>query len=203
MFIQDYNYLLLIVAGKDNSESDEEDFTKTSEISTSNLLSTNLSSSKPTPSKVKRQAPVNNYIIRQLSDKDNQHFENLILRMIVSNGLPFTFMENQETQDVFNFIMPTLKLPNRRAISDQILSKASTTLTENISQRVRADKIGVTAAFDGWTNIKQEHLFGVVLITSQGEALIWNASDVSNQRSRTEDVKLLIKTVMDNAKIEA
>ncbi|CAG8726997.1 3960_t:CDS:2 [Cetraspora pellucida] len=97
-------------SGKNNSESDEEDFTKTSKISTSNLLFTNLLSSKPTLSKVKRQAP---------------------------------------TQDVFNFIMPTLKLPNRHVISDQILSKASTTLTENILQRVRADKIGVTAAFDG------------------------------------------------------
>ena len=36
----------------------------------------------------------------ELFDKDNQHFENLILRMIVSNGLSFTFIENQETQDI-------------------------------------------------------------------------------------------------------
>ena len=41
-------------------------------------------------------------------------------------------------------------------------------------------------------NIKQEHLFGVVFITSQGEVLIWEAHNISDQRSRTEDVKFLI-----------
>ncbi|CAG8703984.1 2113_t:CDS:1, partial [Ambispora gerdemannii] len=56
-----------------------------------------------------------------------------------------------------------------------------------------------TAVFDGWTNIKREYLFGVVFITSQGEALVWNVYDISDQRSRTEDVKLLIKGIMDDA----
>jgi hypothetical protein len=34
--------------------------------------------------------------------------------MQVSNGLPFTFFENQETKDVFTFIAPALKLPSRK-----------------------------------------------------------------------------------------
>lgn len=69
-------------------------------------------------------------------------------------------------------------------------------------ERARVDKIGVTVAFDGWTNIKQEHLFGVVLITSQGLSLIWNACNISSQRSKTEDVKRLIKNIMDSAEKE-
>ncbi|CAG8842820.1 12980_t:CDS:1, partial [Racocetra persica] len=146
----------------------------------------------------KKQTHFQSYVSHPLSEKDRPHFENLILRMIVSNGLPFTFMENYETQEVFHFIAPSLKLPNRRAVSNRILPRYSEKLGEEIQQRARADKIGVTAAFDGWTNIKQEHLFGVVLITSQGEALIWNSHDISDQRSRTEDVKLLIKEIMNN-----
>jgi len=108
-------------------------------------------------------------------------------------------MENYETQEVFNFVAPSLKLPNRRAISNRILPMYSEKLVKGILQRAREDKIGVTAAFDGWTNIKQEHLFGVVLITSQGEALIWNARDISDQRSRTKNAKLLIKDIMNSA----
>lgn len=104
--------------------------------------------------------------------------------MIVSNGLAFTFMENQETKDLFNFIMPTMKLPNWKVISNRILPKVSTKLTEDILEHACADGVSITAAFNGWTNIKQEHLFGVVLITSQGLCLIWNASNIRNQQSK-------------------
>jgi len=159
----------------------------------------NTSTSANTASQIKKQTTLANYVLRPFSDNDKSHFENLVLRMIVSNGLPFTFMENQETRDIFNFMMPTLKLPNRRAISDRILSKISVNITEEILQKACADKIGVTAAFDGWTNIKREHLFGVVLITSRGKPLIWNASDISNQRSMTENAKLHIKNIMNDA----
>jgi hypothetical protein len=50
----------------------------------------------------------------------------------VSNGLSFTFLENKETQDVFRYIAPTLKLPGRKAISDHVLSKSANQLTESI-----------------------------------------------------------------------
>ena len=147
-----------------------------------------------------KQISLANYVSRPLSIKDNQHFENLVLLMMVSNGLPFTFMENKEIQDVFNFIAPALKLPGRRAISDRILPNSANELTKSILQVASNDKIGVTAAFNGWTNIKQKHLFGVIFITSQGETLIWEAHDISDQRSRTEDVKILIKNIMDDVK---
>ena len=108
-------------------------------------------------------------------------------------------MENKETQEVFKFIAPALNLPGRHAISNRILSKSAKQLAESIVEQAKADVIGVTAAFDGWTNVKQEHLFGVVFITSSGKTLIWGAKDISDQRSKTEDVKKLIKNLMNNA----
>ncbi|PKK75879.1 hypothetical protein RhiirC2_816375 [Rhizophagus irregularis] len=85
---------------------------------------------------------------------------------MVSNGLLFTFLENKETQ---RFIAPALKLPGRHAISNRIFSKSAKNLTQSIVKQAKADVIGVTAAFDGWTNVKREHLFGVVFITSSGK----------------------------------
>ncbi|CAB4395944.1 unnamed protein product [Rhizophagus irregularis] len=153
----------------------------------------------PSTSTAIKQTTLNNFISRPLSNKDIPHFENLVLLMIVSNGLPFTFLENKETQDVFKFIAPALKLPGRKAISDRILPDSASQLKKSILEVASNDKIGVIAAFDGWTNIKQEHLFGVIFITSKGETLIWGAHDISDQRSRTEDAKLLIKDIMDDA----
>jgi len=108
-------------------------------------------------------------------------------------------MENQETKDVFSFIAPALKLPGRKAISDRILPQSSQELSLSVIKQAQEDKIGITAACDGWTNIKQQHLFGVVFITSRGKILIWKAKDVSDQRSKTEDVKLLLKSLMEEA----
>jgi len=92
--------------------------------------------------------------------------------MAVSNGLPFTFFENQETKEVFAFIAPALKLPGRRRMSDKVLPNSTKILTQSITKIAQNDKIGVTAAFDGWTNVKQENLFGVVFITSMNEILV-------------------------------
>ncbi|GBC42206.2 zinc finger BED domain-containing protein 1-like [Rhizophagus irregularis DAOM 181602=DAOM 197198] len=127
----------------------------------------------PSTSSVIKQTTLSRYVSCPLSKKDNHHFENLILLMMVSNGLSFTFLKNKETQEVFRFIAPALKLPGRHAISNRILSKSAKQLTQSIVEQAKADVIGVTAAFNGWTNVKQEHLFGVVFITSSGKTLIW------------------------------
>ncbi|CAG8785523.1 35998_t:CDS:2, partial [Racocetra persica] len=88
-------------------------------------------------------------------------------------------------------------------ISNRILLKVSTKLNEDILERACADRVGITAVFDSWTNIKQEHLFGVVLITSQSISLIWNTCNISNQWLKTENIKILIKSIMDNAEKES
>ncbi|CAB4424802.1 unnamed protein product [Rhizophagus irregularis] len=182
---------------KKNSQQKNVDETFDSENEDNNSI-INFSNNPSTSTAIK-QTTLNNFISRPLSNKDIPHFENLVLLMIVSNGLPFTFLENKETQDVFKFIAPALKLPGRKAISDRILPDSASQLKKSILEVASNDKIGVTAAFDGWTNIKQEHLFGVIFITSKGETLIWGAHDISDQRSRTEDAKLLIKDIMDDA----
>jgi hypothetical protein len=145
------------------------------------------------------QPLITNYLSRSLTKRDTPYFEILLLRMAVSNGLAFTFFENQETREVFAFIAPALKLPGRRRMSDKILLKSTKMMTKSIIEIAQNDQIGVTAAFDGWTNVKQENLFGVVFITSTGEILIWGARDISDERSKTEDVINHIKEIMVEA----
>ena len=124
-----------------------------------------------------------------MSTNDVPRFEQLFLRMTVSNGLPFSFVENEETKALFEFIAPGLILPNRKAIGGRILKNTA----EN-------DKNGVTATFDGWTNVKMEQLWGIVFITSKGQPLVWGVHEISSERSHTADVIRHIEELMEDAK---
>jgi hypothetical protein len=135
-----------------------------------------------------------------MSSNDIPKFERLFFRMTVSNGLPFSFVENKETRDLFNFIAPGLNLPSRKKIGGSILFDTSRALQEDILKIAQNDKDGVTATFDGWTNVKQEHIWGVVFITSQGQPLVWGAQEISSQRSRTEDAIRHIESLMIEAR---
>ena len=58
-----------------------------------------------------------------------------------------------------------------KTLAGPILKSASNNLVnKNISIALK-DLDGVIAAFDGWTNVQSEHLFGVVFITSEGKAI--------------------------------
>ncbi|CAG8700513.1 3003_t:CDS:2, partial [Ambispora leptoticha] len=75
---------------KNDFKSEDESF----ETSAPTSSSTNQPALKMT-----KQETLAYYVARPLSEKDRLHFENLVLRMIISNGLPFTFTENQETKE--------------------------------------------------------------------------------------------------------
>ncbi|CAB4436770.1 unnamed protein product [Rhizophagus irregularis] len=110
---------------------------------------------------VVRQAPITNYVSRPLSTKDGPHFHQLFFNMVISNGLPFSFAENPETRELFKFCIPAVKLPSAKTLSGSVLKNASKNLVEENISIAQKDLGGVTAVFDGWTNVRSEHLFGV------------------------------------------
>jgi len=140
-----------------------------------------------------------NYVLRPLSTQDVPHFHNLFFNMVISNGLPFTFAENPETRELFKFCVPAVKLPATKTLSGSILKNASKDLVKKNIAIAQKDLDGVTAAFDGWTNVRSEHLFGIVFITSEGKTITWGAKDISSERSKTQDVIYHIKDIMEQA----
>ncbi|CAG8810974.1 15878_t:CDS:2, partial [Cetraspora pellucida] len=96
----------------------------------------------------------------------------LLLRMVVSNVLLFTFVENEDTIAVFKFLAPGIKLPKLKVIGGKVLMKSAQLLQNNIIKITKNDTYGVTATFDTWTNVKQEHILKVVFITTEGQSLI-------------------------------
>jgi hypothetical protein len=55
-------------------------------------------------------------------------------------------------------------------------------------RKLRADSVGITLSFDGWTNVLNQNLLGSVFITSEGEVLIWKAVDISGELEKWKDV---------------
>jgi hypothetical protein len=103
---------------------------------------------------------------------------------------------------LFEFLSPGLSLPTRRIISERVLIDAAKNSYDNMINIAKKDVYGVTAACDGWSNVKSEKIWGVVLLTSQGQPLIWGAYDVSSETSKTEDVIRHIESLMVEARNE-
>ena len=50
-----------------------------------------------------------------------------------------------------------------------------------MEQKLKADPVGVTLTFDGWTNVLNQNILGSVFITSEGEVLVWKGIDISGE----------------------
>ena len=76
------------------------------------IVSTSTSSSKRQLRPVKTgDNIIGNILVRTPTKKEQPIFERLLLRVTVSNGFPFQWIENQATLDLFEFLNPNLILP--------------------------------------------------------------------------------------------
>ncbi|CAB4429163.1 unnamed protein product [Rhizophagus irregularis] len=60
--------------------------------------------------------PMDNYIVRSLSKEDLKKFNMLLLRLTVSCGWALSWVNNPEAKELFDFLNPFLKLPDRRVL---------------------------------------------------------------------------------------
>ena len=90
---------------------------------------------------------------------------------------------------MFEFLNPLIKLPDRHTLGGKILNNAVSEGDKVMHIALKEDIIGVTLTFDGWTNINNEQLLGVVIMTSP---YVWKANDISSERKI--HVKVISKT---------
>ena len=126
--------------------------------------------------------PMDNFIVRSLSREDLVKFYILLLRLTVSCGWALSWVNKPEAKELFNFLNPLIKLPDRRELGGKILTKAVEKADDAMEIALKEDPVGVTLTFDGWTNVKNEQLLGAVLITSEGRPYVWKAVDISIER---------------------
>ena len=67
---------------------------------------------------------------------------------------------------------------------------------------MKKDPVGVTLTFDGWTNVKNEQLLGVVIMTSEGRPFVWKADDISSERETHVEVMEKTEAMIADLKLK-
>jgi hypothetical protein len=143
---------------------------------------------------------MDNFIVRSLSKEDLGRFYILLLRLTVSCGWALSWVNKPEAKELFDFLNPFLKLPDRHMLGGKILKNAVENADKMMDIALKEDPVGVTLTFDGWTNVRKEQLLGTVLITSEGRPYIWKAVDISSERENHEKVMEKTKSMVDELK---
>src|SRR5207302_10291124 len=105
--------------------------------------------------------PLDNFIVRALSNEDKKKFQILLIRLTVSCGWALHWVNKPEAKELFEFLNPYLKLPDRKLLGRKILQDAVSEGNKVMQMALKEDPVGVTLTFDGWTNVKNEQLLGV------------------------------------------
>ena len=152
--------------------------------------------------KQKSQSLLPKYAIRNITKTEIPTFHDLLIKMTISNGWAFQWVNNPSTQAFFHWLNPNLKLPDKKQLAGPILDQA----IQNVD-KVRQDKLnqiheqaGITLAFDGWKNIINQEILGIMMIMPSGETLVWKAIDISDQRERAIDIILHIENLLEELK---
>jgi len=143
---------------------------------------------------------MDNYIVRSLSKEDFKKFYMLLLRLTVSCGWALSWVNKPEAKELFEFLNPFLKLPDRRVLGGDILNKVVMELDDVMETALKEDPVGVTITFDGWTNVNNEQLLGTVLLTSEGKPYVWKAVDISSERENYIGVMNKTETMLEDLK---
>ena len=154
----------------------------------STSISRRSSESSVVPGKF--QSSISKFAIRDLNKSEMPKFYDLLIRMTVSNGWAFQWINDPSTRAFFHWLNPKLKLPDRKQLAGSILDQA----IENI-ENLRKEKLnqvheqaGITLSFDGWKNVVNQELLGIMIVMPSGETLVWKVIDKSSQRERAIDV---------------
>jgi hypothetical protein len=134
--------------------------------------------------------------MRPLSNSDKNKFHMHLLQVTISCGFPLSWVNNPEVIELFKFLNPQIKLPDRKTLSTEILSDVVKDFDNMMKERLVLDRIGVTLSFDGWTNVREQELMGTVLMTSEGQPYIWKAIDISSERATTFEVMSKIEEMV-------
>jgi hypothetical protein len=148
------------------------------------------------PSQWSNYGPMDSFVARSLSSTDKTKFNLHLLQVTISCGFPLSWVNNPEVIELFRFLNPQIKLPDRKTLSNEILDDAVKEFDINMLEKLVLDRIGITLSFDGWTNVREQELMGTVLTSSDGQPYIWKATDISSERVTNIEVRDKVEGMM-------
>ncbi|RGB42521.1 hypothetical protein C1646_750847 [Rhizophagus diaphanus] len=148
------------------------------------------------PSQWSNYGPMESFITRSLSSADKIKFHMHLLQVTISCRFSLSWINNPEVIELFKFLNPQIKLPDRKTLSNEILDEAVKEFDIKMLEKLVLDRVGITLFFDGWTNVREQELMGTVLTSSDGQPYVWKASDISSERVTNIEVRLKVEEMM-------
>ncbi|CAG8678708.1 8393_t:CDS:2, partial [Acaulospora morrowiae] len=111
-----------------------------------------------------------------------------------------SWVNNLEAKELFNFLNPFLKLPDRRTFGDRILKQTIAKFDKTMEIALKDDSVGVTLCFDGWTNVQKEQLLGTIIKTSDRKPYIWKAVDIGTEQETYVEVIAKTENMLNELK---
>jgi hypothetical protein len=148
------------------------------------------------------QTSMSKYAIRDINKSEIPKFYDLLIRMTVSNGWSFQWINNPSTHSLFHWLNPKLRLPDRKQLAGPILDQAIKNIEQSRQEKLNQvhEQAGITLSFDGWKNIVNQELLGIMIVLPSGETLVWKAVDISDRRGRAIDVIPSIEEMLNDLK---
>ncbi|CAG8515375.1 14606_t:CDS:2 [Dentiscutata heterogama] len=143
---------------------------------------------------------ISKYLLKSPTDKWIKEFQEKLLNATISNGWSFQWIENNESLELLHFLNPTLQLkstaiPSRRTLGGKLLNTAANKLQTKTIKTLQSAK-AITLTFDGWKNVAKQNILGITCITKEGEVIIYDARDISSERSSMEATIKLVKDLL-------
>ncbi|CAG8636045.1 4473_t:CDS:2, partial [Dentiscutata heterogama] len=115
--------------------------------------------------------------------------------LFVSNN----FLKKQTTLSQYiGYPLNAFEVP--KSFGNHILINATNEVQKTIKDLACDDKISVTIAFDGLSNVVNQELMGIVFIISLGKTLIWGAKDISIERKQKKEMMFRIYNLFEEIK---
>jgi len=100
------------------------------------------------PTSWSNYGPIDNFVARPFSSSDKKKFYLLLLRVTISCDFSLSWINNKEVIELFRFLSPQIKLPDRKTLSGKILHEAVTDLNNTMIEKLKSDRIGIILSFD-------------------------------------------------------
>lgn len=183
-----HNFTILLIGADDSLLSDPLDDEPSQLLIRRDSISSR-SSLTSLPSQWSINGPMDSFIARSLSSSDKKKFHLHLLQVTISCGFPLSWVNNPEVIELFKFLNPQIKLPDRKTLSTEILSDVVKDFDAMMLEKLVLDRIGITlSSMVGLANVHEQELMGSILMSSEGQPYVWKATDISNERATTLEV---------------
>ncbi|CAG8838228.1 32884_t:CDS:1, partial [Gigaspora margarita] len=117
---------------------------------------------------------IDTYLAKPLSKMEKLKFNNHLLLMMIANGWVFQWVNKKQSREAYAHLNPNLHLPDCRTLAGKTLNMVLDNIASYVINQAKTSEYEVTVAFDRWTNVVNQCLIGSVLVTNNGEPLIWD-----------------------------